>query len=309
MNRSLSALFATLATVGLVLAGCSPAQYVLVQSSAVETMKENAPDVTATPRYYKMISQIQSVALNAPSSCADKSAAATTGSAEGKGEVVKTRCGVEMAEIERALVRQGFTVYSWNMLNQAIAVNTNATATEVAKKLGAQLLFQVNSLERVKLSPDRDARLERNFYESNEYGDMLKPLKLEEGQIKEIKEEIGSKELKQLLSATKLGAMLDISAIDSETGQTIWFYRWSNQEDASKSVFASFLMKCHGQDCNQEEVESRDDDDKEKSSEKRSKEVETYMISGRPASEQDAIYFSLLRNITADFVKRFSSGK
>jgi hypothetical protein len=297
-------MYAAILSIAFTLSGCT-GKYVLVQSHAIETTKiGDTAEVTITPRYSKMVSKIKSVALNAPSSCANKSASEATGSVEGRGDVVKTLCGVEMAEIERALVRQGYIVYSWNMLNNLIG--TNMTAIEGAKKLGAQVLFQVNSLERIKVTPARDVHIERSFFESNEYGDRLKPTVINENIISKYKDDIEKNEYNHLSSSKKLGAMLDISAIDTETHQTIWFYRWNNQEDGSKNVIASFLCECNWKGCTSRDIENNDNDEKVIS--KRDEDVKNVSINARPASEQDTIYFSLLRNVTADFVKRFSIG-
>jgi hypothetical protein len=282
-------------------------------------LKNRTSAVTTTLRYSKTISQIKSVPLSAPSSCANEPASSATGSAKSAGDIVKTRCGVEMSEIERALVRQGFTVYSWNVVNNAVIANGHEDAATVAKRLGAQVLFQVNSLERVIMTPGSDARTERSFSISNDSGTSLSPLELDQQQINKINEIIGADELKRLPSATSLGAMLDINAIDTETGQTIWFYRWSKHEDSSKNVFARFLLQCWDswgpwcrietpvQDSSPEEQTGKDS--KQNTTERRSKEVETVSTDARPASVQDAIYFGLLRDVTADFVKRFSSGQ
>jgi hypothetical protein len=298
--------------IAFTLNGCAKrSQFILVQSKAVETLKnDNIAEVTTTPRYSKMISQIKSVALNAPSSCENKSTSAATGTAESKGSIVKTYCGVEMAEIERALVRQGFTVYSWNMINNAIVENKkDKTPLEVAKLLGAQVLFQVNSLERVLVTPGSDTILERSFFESNEYGDVLSPLKLDENRKSEINAATPKDELsvngKQLL-----GIMLDINAVDTETGQTIWFYRCNKNEDFSKNIIDSSLFQCWDNwGCQKEIAQSRNNE--QTTTSEKSSTGEKYLIStsARPASEQDAIYFSLLRDATADFVKRFSSGR
>lgn len=288
-------------------------KYILVQSRVDSTTRNEGvtADVTKTPRYSNMVSQINSVALSAPSSCADKTAAAATGSAENTGDVVKTRCGVEMAEIERALVRQGFTVYSWKMINNAFIANPE-DVTKVAKKLGAQVLFQVNSLERAIMTPGRDARIEHNFQNSNVAGESLSPLKLDEQQINKINAVIVADELKRLPSAKRLGAMLDINAVDTATGQTIWFYRWSKHEDTSRNVLAKYLLQCWdywGPWCRIEQGNIPEPEIPKKGSEKRSEEVATISTDPRPASERDAIYFELLRDVTVDFVKRFSSGQ
>ncbi len=309
-------LSAAILIIAFTLSGCATvkgSKFILVQSRVASTTRnDNFGEVTKTPRYSKIISQINSVALSAPSSCADKSAASATGSAANTGDVVKTRCGVEMAEIERALVRQGFTVYSWKMVNNAFIDNKTEDVTKVAKKLGAQVLFQVNSLERVIMTPGRDDRIEHNFENSNASGESLSPLKLDEQQINKINAIIGTDELKRLPSSKRLGAMLDINAVDTATGQTIWFYRWSKHEDSSKKILAKYLLQCWdywAPWCRIEEGQIPEPESPKKGSEKRSTEEVTFSTDSRPASEQDVIYFELLRDVTVDFVKRFSSGQ
>lgn len=311
--------FAVFSLVIFTLSGCAGEKIILVKSSAFETTKnENTAEITKTPRYSKMASQIKSVALNAPSSCANQSGAAATGTAVGRGDIIKTHCGVEMAEIERALVRQGFTVYSWNVVNDNIIGLSSKSAIEAAKRLGAQVLIQVNSLERVKVNPGRDTRIERSFFDSNDDADKLSPLGLDENKINEIKKAIEGDEKILLSSKTKLGAMLDVSVVDSETGQTIWFYRWINQKETSTLEFANFLLHCKENGCHKgkelnfednDSDSSRQDNQKYKASEKRSSEVENNSTNGSPSSEEDAEYFNLLKDVTVDFVKRFSSGQ
>lgn len=313
---------ASIVIVAITLSGCATVQevtnrksrFILVQSRVVSTPRNEslAAEVTKTPRYSNMFSRINSVALSAPSSCANQSAASATGSAANTGDIVKTLCGVEMAEMERALVREGFTVYSWNMINSAIIANRQEGAAAVAKRLGAQVLFQVNSLERVIMTPGRDDRIEHYFQNSNESGESLSSLKLDKQQISKINDIIATDELKRLPSAKRLGAMLDINAVDSATGQTIWFYRWSKHEDSSKNVFAKYLLQCWdywGPWCRIEQGQIPEPESPKKGSEKRSTEVATFSTDPRPASEQDVIYFELLRDVTVDFVKRFSSGQ
>lgn len=288
--------------------GCSK-KFIVVQSSVVEKIKPagNNSEITITETYSKKALALKSVALNAPSSCSDKSASEMTGKAEAKGDVVKTLCGVEMAELERALVRQGFVVYSWKEIGDL--TKKDNTPLESAKVLGAQVLFQVNSLERVLLSPGRDASIERKYFSSNQFADVLNEVKVEDYLVKSIIKEIQSTEAQRLSFAKILGAMVDISAIDTESGQTIWFYRRIMQEDTEDlaNVFARLLMECHSTSCHQEEPENRDDGDDPPV--KGSIIPEKFSVDAMPASEKDAMYFDLLRKVTADFASRFASGK
>ncbi len=293
--------------------GCASrtSKFIRVQSRIIEMTRNNSgAEVTTTPRYSKIASQVKSVALSAPSSCADKSLSSATGAAMSRGEVVKTNCGVEMAEIERELVRQGFTVHSWDMLNKSLNANKSENAHAIVKKLGAQTLFQINSLERVLVAPGSDALIEHNFFSSNASGDTLEQMELTEEQRNKINDLIKDDDKSRLSSTKKLGAMLDINAIDSETGQSIWFYRWSKHEDTSKNVFASYLLECWdnwGPWCMI--MQEPGNENRHAVPEKSSTDVQNVSTDPRPASLQDVIYFGLLREVTADFGKRFSSGR
>jgi len=88
------------------------------------------------------------------------------------------------------------------------ALKVNQSPIEVAKSLGAQVLFQVNSLERIKVKPGRDARIERSFFDSNNKGEKLNSIELEQYWITEINKLIEAEEHKQLSSAKKLGLCL-----------------------------------------------------------------------------------------------------
>lgn len=300
-------LIAAVIVIYALISGCTkPPKYILVDSSLVDTTLSDRKEaeVTITPRYSEKISDVKSVAISAPSSCTNQNTSTATGSAVNKGSVVVTDCGVQLAEIERALVRHGYTVYSWKLINN---ISNPNSPDKVARQLGAQVLFQVNSLERINVTPSRDARVVRNFFLSNEYGEKLEHLELNERDIENINSAIGKIELKRLPSATSLGAMLDISAIDSETGQTIWFYRWNKQEDNSKNLFSTSLLVCRSWGCEQKRPE--DKEPQQTPNEARSSEVETLSTTARPANEQDVVYFRLLQDVTADFIKTFSAGR
>ena len=314
-------IFSVLVVCFLIISGCAqrrvavqnkliktePTNFILAQSNIVETTKIDnlVAEVTKSTLYSKMNGKIKSVAISAPSSCADQSASSATGTAENKGTLVKTNCGVEMAELERTLVGQGFTVYSWNLVKNTVNSNKNDTRT-VAKQLGAQVLFQVNSLERVAVSPGRDAHIERNFFESNEFGDIINPVALDDDRINFIKNIISADEQNWFMSSKRLGAMLDVNAVDIETGQTIWFYRWSKHENTSQSIVTGYLLECSPH-FNCRKVRAKGRSVKGGDGGKRSNETESFSSSARVASAPDVVYFGLLRDVTIDFVRRFSS--
>src|SRR5262245_61940076 len=97
------------------LTGCSSTSYFLVSSQYVSnTQAQQAPEVIASDTYRANATSTNTVvAVRAPDSCSNNTADQVTGGAASKGTIMLTNCGVEMAEVERALARTGYRVISW----------------------------------------------------------------------------------------------------------------------------------------------------------------------------------------------------
>ncbi|MGV3624143.1 MAG: hypothetical protein ACO1OB_25220, partial [Archangium sp.] len=87
--------------VALFISACSGSRvrYVVMHSTLVDPARQDRPEITSTNASLRA----RSVALRAPDTCANQGAAQNTGAAMNRGNVVQTDCGVEMAELERAL--------------------------------------------------------------------------------------------------------------------------------------------------------------------------------------------------------------
>ena len=87
--------------------GCGTSTpYFLVESRLVESSRATtAPDVTETPAFRSVRAKTNKVGLRPPDVCADQGLSAGGGRAQLQLGVLRTRCGVEMAEFERALAR------------------------------------------------------------------------------------------------------------------------------------------------------------------------------------------------------------
>lgn len=281
-------------------------EFVLVESELrIETSQSLDPEVTDTPRYRSELGSVKTVAIQAPSECASQTAANATGQAAATGTVVKTHCGVEMGEIERELTKQGFIVQSWSTLASMVQ-EQRLTPTQAAAKLGAQVLFQVNSLERVQGEPARGARWERRFYSSDDIATKGEPLELPESEQRMLRGMVSQRE-DGALTGLRLGAMLDVNAILVSSGQTIWFYRWQKLDtgDLSTSLkaLATRLPPEPWRKVQPRQLPSVAADSYEARSWIERGEEHS---GGGPANAQDATYFQLMREVVRDFVTRFT---
>lgn len=276
-----------LMALGLLAVSCS-APYVRVNTQLVNLKREIARDVTCSPQYASSRANLTVVALRAPDSCTDKAASTQTGKAQQTEEVLRTRCGVEMAEVERALTRQGYVVTSWRDL-ASMVTSDKLAAKDAALKLNAQVLFQVNSLEKVKLPPE-DARWERSFYVSDKQGDEGVSANLDEKGKQALRELVAPKE-KEILERAPFGAMLDVSAVSAQTGQTIWFYRWAKGQPVSRDEGSAHLL-ARRSDARWLKVDAEG-------------ESATPIPAAATGKEDDTRYFTLLRDVVSDFANEF----
>jgi len=105
-RRSLCALpgLSVLVTLCAILGCASTPPYYLIESRYTESGRSGPPpDVTQTPDFPAVHHLIQLVALKPPDVCADRGQSGRLGTASLELGVLRTRCGVEMAELERAL--------------------------------------------------------------------------------------------------------------------------------------------------------------------------------------------------------------
>ena len=281
-------------------------RFVLVTSKLMaSTSESNAAEVTDTPQYLSELPNVKQVALKAPSECASNTAANTTGQAAATGTVVKTDCGVEMGELERALTRAGYIVQSWSTL-AAMVRDEHITPTQAAAKMGAQVLFQVNSLENVRAQPSQDAQWERRFFISDEAGTLREPANLLESDRDALRGMVYQRE-GQALGGARQGAMLDINAILVSTWQTIWFYRWQKLDTGSSTTSVTALARKLGAGPWQQVDPVRPyTPNQPQWEDRRSVEVEEHSHAGGPQNSERATYFRLMREVVGDFVSRFT---
>jgi hypothetical protein len=283
------------------LTGCGTSTpYFLVESRLVESDRSPPnPDVTATPTFRAVSERVQKIGLRPPDVCADQGLSGSGGRAQLQLGVLRTRCGVEMAEFERALARAGYHVVSWGAV-QHMATSNDKPLLEAAAELEIDVLLQVNALERIDIQPARDARWERRFYEATREGEPRDPAAVDPSRARSFDELIGRKEAK-IGSGKRVGAMINVSAVWVESGATIWFYEWTLIDEIAVDPRVDILVDCRDSSCF--EVERLSPVGTAGPVEGSISGVST---SGDPADRGQAVFSGLVRDLVTDLAERFA---
>lgn len=287
------------------LSGCNTTSpWVQVRSQMVGQSAAPVPEVVATPQYQAIVGGLRSVAIKAPDYCANKTAAETEGRARPTGTVLATRCGIEMGEIERALAMVGYQVTSWSTLASTVH-NEGLTPEAAAKKLGAQVLFQVNSLQKIRVRPQVNYRWERGVWELDRKGQAPtgKPAKVSDADTGVLFREAGRQEAGAQPQEVS-GATLDVNAIQVDTGQTIWFYRGTRFVAVQDQATVQFRAKRGKRGW--EFFPAPGQPSPGPKPPPGPPAVLTRSVGGGPASPQDQAYHQVMLELVRDFAHRFS---
>ncbi len=284
-----------------VFTACGAPYYLVTSDFLASDNREAPPEIVESTTYLAIAEKIQSLAVKAPEGCANETATESSGEAAGQGILLKTTCGIEMAELERALTKAGFQVISWKILQNKV-LKEEITPQAASKELGAEVLFQINSLERSLVHAGQDARWERRFYTSNEEGQQRNPatLPIEEGEqlISQMKE----KEAASLIHQERLSVTINASASLVETGETIWFFEWTHAEARGKEAAMTVLAICKDGECEEASVKRKEPVEEERllsgSSEAISKQKSA-------KDQQNAVYHKLLRDLVTQLATSF----
>lgn len=286
----------------IVLSGCG-STYLLTTKFVMSSQKEDAPEIVKTPTYRSIVPTVKTVAVKAPDSCSNRTADERTGVAVSQEAVLKTTCGVEMAEIERALSKASYKVISWKVLAREME-GKNISALDVASKLGAQLLFQINSLEKSTRTLGKDARWERTFYTSNEYGDAIKEQAFDEETRAFLRHSYLDR-YENSVNLKRLAVTLDANAVQVKDGESIWFYRWTLTDPAEANYQQKQLVYYKNKNKNYL-LRPQSHSDSEKTDMITSGESEAVSVTEKPEDLEKALYNSLLKSIVDNLVSSFA---
>lgn len=224
----------------MLMAGCST-KYLMTSQFVVSSQAEAEPELVVTPKYKEVKGKVVTVAVKAPDNCSNRTADDATGAAHSRESVLKTTCGIEMAEIERALARKGFKVISWKAMEMAMKSNDSISAA--AGALGAEVIFQINSLETSTRNMGKDARWERAFYVSDDFARKVKDQPLSDG-VRNYLRKSYLEAAEQGVLLSRQAVTLDATATLVQTGESIWYYRWSHAEAVKDDAGRQVLLRC-----------------------------------------------------------------
>lgn len=231
------------AVLGLVLlggSGCHPWYLVKSQVNS-EDWKERLPEITATragkaPRPLKL-------AILAPDECSTRSGAEASGEAVSTRLLLRNRCGVVMAELERAMVKRGWNVTSWKAVDQLVAAG-HGSALQAAKALGANVMIELNSLEETTQNPLRDLNWHTEFHESDSTGVEGPVVAVPEARAQVLEAGLREAQIRSFPSR-RVGASLNVTVVLVETGQAVWFYNWSHWQRLDEELSTTQLFHCN----------------------------------------------------------------
>ncbi|MDQ3265976.1 MAG: hypothetical protein M3Y59_20375 [Myxococcota bacterium] len=287
-------------------------QFILVEARTGQT-SGIAPqvDVVSTPAHDALRKTVKTVALKAPDTCQNETAASATGSANTSQTVMGTNCGVWASEFERVLSSAGYRVISWSAL--LLAERQNKLSTYVAaKQLGAELVFNVNSLDfHPRNRAGASSAASFRYFDSDRAGNRKAPLKLPSEQRRLL-----SGAAAQFLTSgpanevVALGATLDLTVVHAETGQAVWFYRHVltkpiQSADGRRFLFARPLNTSEFTPVRPDLPQLKAQMDSDLSSE------DSYQSERSATADNvlNAVRLDLIRTVTRDSVQRFQEGK
>lgn len=283
------------------LTGCGTrAPYFLVESQLIESHRRiGEPDVTETAAYRAVKGSVKTLGLQPPDVCADQGQSASGGAGQLHQGILRTRCGVEMAEFERALSRAGYEVVSWGAV-QHMSKKEETSLLEAARDLGVEILLQVNSLERIQIQPGRDARFERQFFRATRGGQKVDPARVAQSRAREFESLIKKKE-SSLAHGARVGATINVSAVSVESGTTVWFYQSTVVDDFEVDSQVDVLVDCPDSGCVEVVIRAP-----ASSSGPVAGSISGVSVSGAPADESQAIFHDLVRDLAVDLAERLA---
>lgn len=203
-----------------------PPEYLRVGIDLTFRSNDRQPEIERSPDWQSLTEAgtIRHVALQAPDSCENTTASGERGRDQSEGELLHTFCGLEMAELERRLVRQGYTVTGWTAVSNHVQ-RYRVTPVEAARHFGAQVLFQVNSMERIRGRLDQDIEWRFRYFHADVYGEQREPFPLPDYE-RDALQALTLPQQEAILARSFLGVTLNITAMHVPTGRGIWYFHW-----------------------------------------------------------------------------------
>ena len=229
-----------------------PEYTLVVFNGGGESSKAPEREVKDTQRYRELRANprgIKSVAIRLPNRCLDDEASKVAGVSNNTQSIFQTTCGPWLSEIEKALAGAGYQVYSWDALNK-LEKEKGLSTYNAGKLLGADVVFVLNSLEASDLVGAASAEATYKYFESDKAGSNLGPKPLDDQTRLGMRSLISSvlPATAKAQGITALSSIIDATAVLSESGESIWFYRRVVTFPLKRSSGMRFLFGRSGAD-------------------------------------------------------------
>jgi hypothetical protein len=221
--------------------GCA---WYIVESSYSGDRRLPPPKVTHAPDEGSAGRDRLTVALQAPDSCADNVVGKGPTGINPDWEFLGSDCAVELAQLERALVAQGYRVVSWSAIHEMGKGEKPLTPLEAAARLKANVVFQVNSLGIKPVARGPDEKWTRQFYRSSSTGTKGLRINVTEVRARDLELLAKQNEKVRVPPSTLMGVSLNATAVAVDSGEAFWFYEWTGVQPADLSPVVSFLARC-----------------------------------------------------------------
>jgi hypothetical protein len=201
----------------------APSEYALVEYRLRET-GDGAPkvEISDTETYRAEHTRYTTAALRLPDACLAEGASAASASTS----ALSPPCAEWLSAIEQALTSAGFRVMAWDAVWR-LEREKSLSTYNAAKELGAEIVFVFNALDAATITAGSSKIPKHEYFESDEQGRRGIPLTLDEqtrSAFLKYTLDAAAKSLEPA-SVIALSASLDSTAIVTQTGESVWFYR------------------------------------------------------------------------------------
>lgn len=205
--------------------------YAVRSTFSVSGHEQPNPDVTETKAYQDIIDSVERIAVKAPDGCANETSSESRGETTSSDVVLlKSNCGQEMALLERGLAKAKYKVVSWSVVNSRSHAE-NRAPLDIAKDMKADLLLQVNSMERLFTRAGGSLGWDRRYYRSDSRWNIFGPAAV--GARTEHQIVRDAKAIESRVQAGRTSVNLNATATSVKTGEAIWFYDWTLADSGS----------------------------------------------------------------------------
>ncbi|MBN2341056.1 MAG: hypothetical protein JXX29_10080 [Deltaproteobacteria bacterium] len=186
----------------------------------------------AAESYVQNHESYKTVAIRVPEECLNE----TQGQKEGQrpnSVILNTKCGAHFSEFEKRLVLEGYRVISWDRIQDG----HNSVDYDKAISLGVDIIFMVNSLEASEALLPNKAEATYSFYTATATGQAIANAALDDAYrqhfISQMKPYVDLS-IQRANSAKVFSSIMDVTAINTRTGETVWFYNKYCYEDMKR---------------------------------------------------------------------------